>query len=303
MSHGVPQRILVGWRPESAGTEALHYAAWLARTGPVTIRVATVIPRTWPMVLSVLSGFDTWAKEEADRSAAAARAALKEAGVPKSALDDEPTVAVTGTSEAAGLSTAATDFDADLIILGSHGSAAKGYFRMGSTADALLHYSPIPIGLAPRHPKLSKRGITRICCPYVDTAQSHTALARAADMAMAWDLPLRLLAFVPSGAAFSPVDAPMGNDSNLMVEWQEQAMATLDRGRDRALTRYPDIHLETEIGSGPNWAAALDTVKWKKGDLLVTGSSALGPFARVFIGSSTSQILRHCPTPIYVTPA
>ena len=302
MSHGVPQRILVGWRPDSAGTEALEYAAWLARTAPVTIRVATVIPRTWPMMLSAVSGFDNWAKDEAEKCSKAARAALKAAGVPKSALDDEPTIAVTGTSEAAGLSTAATDFGADLILLGSHGNAAKGYFLMGSTADALLHYSPIPIGLAPRHPKLSKRGITRICCPYVDTAQSHNALARAADMAMSWDVPLRLLAFVPSGATFGPAESGLNPDSDMMVEWREQAMATLDRGRDRALTRYPDIHLETEIGSGSNWAAALDTVKWKKGDLLVTGSSALGPFARVFIGSSTSQILRHCPTPIYVTP-
>ena len=39
------------------------------------------------------------------------------------------------------------------------------------------------------------------------------------------------------------------------------------------------------------------------GDLLIVGSSTLGPFGRVFIGSSTNQIVRHCPVPTLITPA
>ena len=84
---------------------------------------------------------------------------------------------------------------------------------------------------------------------------------------------------------------------------RSDAAALIDRGIDRAHTRYPDLHVEADVGSGHGWEEALGALKWKKGDLLIVGSSTLGPFGRVFIGSSTNQIVRHCPVPTLITPA
>ena len=56
------------------------------------------------------------------------------------------------------------------------------------------------------------------------------------------------------------------------------------------------------IGSGPTWAEAIDDVGWDPGDVLVVGSSDLGPVARVFIGSRATKILRHSPVPVLVVP-
>lgn len=299
-----PLRVLVAWRPGRNGAEAINFAAWLARTCEVRIRVATVLSRGWPLTsLARLSDHDSWVEREGRNSERAARAALKAAGIRKNMLDDETFVSVESSSEATALTRMAEEFGADVILLGSEAHSPSGRFRAGSTADALLHYSPVALGLSPRGRRLSKNGVTRINVSYIDTPQSHTALKRAADLAMKWDVPLRLLAFTPRGATMYPTEDGFGSSADLMIEWREQALALIDRGIDRAHTRYPDLHVEADVGSGHGWEEALGALKWKKGDLLIVGSSTLGPFGRVFIGSSTNQIVRHCPVPTLITPA
>lgn len=299
-----PLRVMVAWRPGKTGTEAINYAAWLARTCEVRIRVVTVLSRGWPLTsLARLSDNDSWVAREARRSEQSAKAALKAAGVPKAMVDDEPVVTIESSSEATALTHAAGEFGADMLLLGTQLHSPAGRFRAGSTADALLHYSPIALGLSPRGRRLSKNGVTRVNVSYIDTAQSHTALKRAADLAKRWEVPLRMLAFTPKGATMYPTEDGFGSSEDLMIEWREQALALLDRGLDRAHTRYPDLKIEAEVGSGHGWEDALGAIKWKKGDLLVLGSSTLGPFGRVFIGSSTNQIVRHCPAPTLITPA
>ncbi|MFE1513630.1 universal stress protein [Corynebacterium bovis] len=300
-----PLRILVTWRPESTGTECADYAAWLARTQPVVVRTVTVISRVWSPQPNgrTNSDFERWLTAESTACAASARDALRAAGVPASMIDpDQPSVVEIDHSETTALISAAEDFDADLMLLGSHPAAPRGRFRIGSTADALLHCAPLPLGVAPRQPKLSKRGVTRVNCSYVDTEQSHQALRHAADLAHRWGVPLRLVAFSPRGATMYPTEVSFDESSDMMVEWREQALALLDRGRDRALERHGDLHVLTETGSGYGWSGAMNALKWKKGDLLVLGSSVLGDFNRVFIGPSTNQIVRHSPAPVLISP-
>jgi len=40
----------------------------------------------------------------------------------------------------------------------------------------------------------------------------------------------------------------------------------------------------------------------QSGDVLVVGSSSIGPVARVFLGSRASKIMRHSPLPVVVVP-
>ena len=55
--------------------------------------------------------------------------------------------------------------------------------------------------------------------------------------------------------------------------------------------------VEAVIGRGSSWAEAIDDIGWNEGDVLVVGSSELGPVARVFLGSRATKILRHSPVP------
>ncbi len=325
-----PQRILLAWRPAVghpvSGTAAV--AAWLARSQPVLVRPVTVIPRLWPEDGGTgpaaghdagRRAFDDWAVRESAAARRSAVTALREAGVPDEMIDvPDSTDPVVSHSETTALTDAAQDFGADLILIGSREDAPAGRFRTGATADALLHCSPLPVLTAPNEPVLSRRAVTRVTCAYVDTEQSRQALRHAADRAARWEVPLRLVALTPAAATMYPATEPLpgtgaadtgdtaGTADAAGVRaasqaWLAEAAALLDRGVHRALERHPELTVTAETGTGTTWQDAVDALHWKKGDLLVVGSSVLGSFNRVFIGPSTNQILRTSPAPVLIS--
>ncbi|TYR19656.1 universal stress protein [Corynebacterium urealyticum] len=264
--------------------------------------------------------FNTWLEAEMAAAGESARAALLAAGVPEKMLDEEQLAMVySDHSETSRLIEAGEEFGADVILLGSQADSPDGRFRMGSTADALLHCSPLPLMLVPRNLDFSKAGPTRVNCAYVDTEQSQQALRHASDLARRWDVPLRLVAFSPAGVSLDPTQVAFGDavdaagagsagavGSNnaaapLAEAWQVQAKELLERGRKRALSRHPELEVTPKTGIGASWEEAVGAIKWRKGDLMVMGSSVLGDFNRVFIGPSTNQILRHVPVPVFLS--
>ena len=299
--------ILVAWNPTSSGHEAISYAAWLARSMPVKIRVISILLRPWPATsLAKLGGkYQKSFKKEAKACATAVEQALTAADVDPQHWDDKVSVLADGSSPAPILSEAAKDFDADLVIVGSSASTPKGRFHTSSTTSALLHSSPSPLGLAPRATKLSKHGITRLNYAFLESgeATSQVGLLYAASLADRLSLPLRIVAFSPTGIVDIPVTIKKSLVQDLTDQWHENALAMLDRARDRIMDCFPDITVETGIGSGDGWSGAIDALKWKKGDLLCLDSSDAGPSPRVFIGSPTSEFLQHIRVPAVVLPA
>lgn len=255
--------------------------------------------------------FNTWLEAEMAAAGESARAALLAAGVPEKMLDEEQLAMVySDHSETSRLIEAGEEFGADVMLLGSQSDSPDGRYRMGSTADALLHCSPLPLMLVPRNLDFSKAGPTRVNCAYVDTEQSRQALRHASDLARRWDVPLRLVAFSPAGVSLDPTQVAFGDTvgaagagaaSPLAEAWQVQAKELLERGRKRALSRHPELEVTTKTGIGASWEEAVGAIKWRKGDLMVMGSSVLGDFNRVFIGPSTNQILRHVPVPVFLS--
>lgn len=299
--------ILVAWNPTSSGHEAISYAAWLARSMSVKIRVISILLRPWPATsLAKLGGkYQKSFKKEAKACATAVEQALTAAEVDPQHWDDKVSVLADGSSPAPILSEAAKDFDADLVIVGSSASTPKGRFHTSSTTSALLHSSPSPLGLAPRATKLSKHGITRLNYAFLESGEdtSQAGLLYAASLADRLSLPLRIVAFSPTGIVDIPVTIKKSLVQDLTDQWHENALAMLDRARDRIMDCFPDITVETGIGSGDGWSGAIDALKWKKGDLLCLDSSDAGPSPRVFIGSPTSEFLQHIRVPAVVLPA
>ncbi|MCG7277226.1 MULTISPECIES: universal stress protein [Corynebacterium] len=299
-----PIRILVSWSPSSAGTEAIDFAAWIARSTPVQIRVVSTISQPLTVTsLSKLNGsYKKWFKKERAVCEEAVRDVLVAAGVHKSQLDKNISVLVAGPSRPQLLEEMAQDFGAHVILLGANQSAPKGRFFSGSTADALLHYSPLPLGLSPRSVKLSKHGVTRINFAFTDRGcHEDSALLHAACMAQRGGLPLRVLAFSPEGLLDVPLDYSPTFPTDA-PNWHEHSLSLLDRAHDLVAKHYPDLEVTTAIGNGNGWAGAVDSLKWKKGDLLCLGSAPMGPIARVFIGSTATELLPHVRVPVLVCP-
>lgn len=300
-----PLRVLIAWRPEGRSSESLDFAAWLSRTTPIQVRVATTFLRPWPATsLSKFGGkYRRWIEREAAACENKVRKALKAVGLPEEYWDENISVFSDGPSEAVLLTQAAADFKADLMILGSSSTAPKGRFLAGSTADALLHSSPQLLGLVPRAARLSKRGVTRINFAHLgENPEENSSLFFAADLAARWEVPLRILAFSPSGLTSGTLNEQLDLSAHLTVEWREHSLAMLDRSRDAVMDRCPELTVETDIGSGSGWAGAVEALKWKKGDLLCLGSTPPGPIERVFLGSTATEVLSHVQVPVIVHP-
>ncbi|WP_080792029.1 universal stress protein [Corynebacterium pacaense] len=309
-----PLRVLVSCRPEdttsggkaAANEEVFEFAAWLARSTDIRVRGITTFVRPWPSSsISKLGGkYHKWFKNLDETYAERMIKGLRRAGVGKSHWDDTVSTFADGPSESVLLTQAAHEFNADLILIGSDATAPKGQFLAGSTADALLHSSPVPLGLVPRGAKLSKKGVTRVNYAYTSESGSghEQGLAYAAEMASIWGIPLRILSFSSTGITSSPGNGKLDLTSELSSEWREHSLAMLDRARDYAQELHPDLSVSSEVGSGWGWVGAIDALKWKKGDLLCLGSQPMDALSRVFVGSETMEIIRNSPVPTIIYP-
>ena len=77
---------------------------------------------------------------------------------------------------------------------------------------------------------------------------------------------------------------------------------SLERGAGPWSRSAMSIAVEAGIVEGRDWEDALDSLPWEDGEVLVVGSSRLGPVARVFLGSNQTKIIRSSPVPVVVIP-
>jgi nucleotide-binding universal stress UspA family protein len=93
----------------------------------------------------------------------------------------------------------------------------------------------------------------------------------------------------------------VGYDAERLVEEEWRAQA--EEAQESALATLPgDVVAEAGVVSGRDWEDALDSLPWEEGEVLVVGSSRLGPVARVFLGSNSTKIIRSSPVPVLVIP-
>ena len=291
--------VLLGWEAAEHGggdDAALHLATGLARSEDSPVVVVTVVPPD--PVTAIASRVDReyrqWRAALTSTRQAEAVTALRGAG-----LDDVRTAVVPGPSVPAGLVEAADRFGARVLVLGAATEAPVGRFAPGSVAERLLHSSPAPLALAPREwPQPSPPA--RLTCAWAGTERSREALAAARAFAERWGVPIRLVTFVPERAAMLPSETGLRMEHVVSEEWAAQAQGALDE----LVTSWPGPGPapQTLLARGAGWPGALAAVPWSPGDVLVVGSSRLGPLARVFVGSTATKILRAATVPVLVVP-
>lgn len=302
-----PLRILVGW--DQSGEEAVEFAAWLARTTSCSIRVISTAPRPWSSLRGKKSKkYKKWFKEIEDKRVSAIRSALKQY-VPQDAWDDSWAVFRDGAPRHELISEEAQEFHADLILLGSKSKAKKGRFLVTSTAEAMMQYSPISVGLAPRAVKLSKKGITRVNYAFLDEHEEASArgMRVAATAAILLDVDLRIMAFSPE-ETYS-YEAELEAHAPLIDEWNESSLALLDRARDcvsdtaaaLGIAEPKNFEVDTCVSAGGGWKSVVNSQKWKKGDILFLDSQPTDR-ARVLTNARTEDFLAHAPVPVVIFP-
>jgi nucleotide-binding universal stress UspA family protein len=295
--------VLIAFAPGKGSVGALDLGAQLARSLTTNIDVATVVPKPWstPSMARVDAEFADWAASTAIESEAKARHYLEERAPDVAASFHR----MSHRSVSTALTEAAETTGASILVLGSSGDGALGQVVVGSTADKLLHSSPVTVALAPRGYRIRDRAVlTRITCAFSGDSEATRVVGPTAELARDTGVPLRLASFVVRGATMYPPEIGLRAEDDVVAELARGLSEALTAAVDDAVAvGLPADRVDTELATAGSWREALDELHWQDGEVLTIGSSGpLGPIARVFLGSRATKIIRHSPVPILVLP-
>jgi nucleotide-binding universal stress UspA family protein len=290
--------LLVGFAPDGRGKAVLHLAGMLARSAGDDLVVCAVVPAPWyPSPARVDAEYQQYLQETANAALEKARTRLP---------SDIPSTFVVhdARSVPAGLLELAEQRDASLIVVGSSAAGGSGSVTLGSASGRLLYSSPLPVAIAPRGFRCPPDArVTRVTAAFGGTESAENLVVAAASVAARVGATLRLASFAVRTRAPYTVAVGTSADEDMFTQWR----AEMEGAAQAALAKVADLpavptECEIALGRGENWEEALDDLEWDDGDVLVVGSSTIGPVARVFLGSRGAKIVRHSPVPVVVVP-
>jgi nucleotide-binding universal stress UspA family protein len=290
--------VAVGYLAGKGGTSPLYLAVEAAKTLKTPLAVVTVVPRPWmtPSLGRVDAEYAEYAEQLAAKSAKQAQEFIDK-------LADGLEVSyhkVAHRSTSGGLLEAASELEPEVLILGSASDGSLGQVVIGSTADRLLHSSPVPMAISPRGYRGSKAGgLTRITAAYPGTPEALHVVERVAALGERLGVPMRVITFAVRGRTMYPPEVGLRAEDSILDQLAAHARETLAQLKTDGVVGN-DVELDVVTGNG--WDEALDAADWQDGDLLAIGTSPVGGIARVFLGSRGSKILRHSPVPVLVLP-
>lgn len=289
--------ILVAVSPGQRSVSVPHLAAMLARSADTDLIVAAVLPRTWPP-LTRNADVD-WRDYLSDSADVVLDHAASELGGVTATF-----VQHSARSAHRGILELIEEHRPSIVVVGSSSGGAFGHIALGSVNDALLHASPVPVAVAPRGFRAKGQArVRRVTAAYGGTDAAGDLVVGAAGVAESIGASLRIASFavVPEGSVTAGVG--LSAERGITQEWVRMIDAhTAEILADvKALPRRPEID-GAVVGIGDSWARAMDDVEWSPEDVLVVGSSSLGPLARVFLGSHAAKVVRNSPVPVIVVP-
>ncbi|MFG1944612.1 universal stress protein [Nonomuraea sp. NPDC048826] len=280
------ETVLSGFVPEPRGRDGLALAVLLARQTGARLEVAFVKAPAWDTPGPGRAEASAWAaflEEQAEATLAQAR---------ELAGDEAGLVDYTHRGSGRGLVELARKRGADVVVIGSAPRGGRGRISVGSTADQLLHASPVPVLLAPRgYAEAAPAALTRLTVAYRRGRGADAAVQGAAKLAVALDLPLRLVTLVVA----THRRHPMGEE--LRAGMREQALADLTaaaRGHRRRL------EVDVQVLEGRNIATAMRAGSWEPSEMIICASSNTAPLRRVFLGDTSIKIVRAATCPVMI---
>lgn len=272
--------ILVGFDASAASERAVAWAQRLARGHDASIVVATVIPTPPP---AFGTGFDTgawtamtesfydWSEQLARRGHEMERE-LARAGFATTLIER------TG-SPTRELAHAASDVDADLVVLGARPGAHRGRVLLGTTAGGVAARVHASVLLARNLPTVS-----RILAATDGSAPSRRAVATALHYGKALDASVEVFHVVSEDG--SPT-----------------AEAVKSRLVDDLLRRLPPAEIPSvtyNVDFGRPAEAIVERANASGADLIVLGARGMGRIAGLVLGSVAQQVATSAPQDVLI---
>ncbi|MFG2073707.1 universal stress protein [Nonomuraea maritima] len=255
--------VIVGYADDLGGRDALALGSAITRLTGGELTIASIYPPGSPGLA-------------VEAQAGLAHAAEELGPAPAEFLTFESR----GTGR--GLSVLASRIRADLIVVGSASGGQHGRIAIGATSDHLLHRSSEAVMLTPAGFKQPGE-LDRLTLAYVHRPQCDEAVERVAQAALRLGVPLRLIT----------LDLRVDDPGRLR---DDLALAV------RLAWETTGIEAEAEVAEGHDVEAAMRTLEWLPGELLVCAASEDAEPHRVFLGELAMKVLRASERPVAVLP-
>jgi nucleotide-binding universal stress UspA family protein len=236
--------VVVGYTPNKGGRGSLDLGLQLAHALDEPMAVVTVVPRQWstPSMARVDAEYGEYARQVGEEAERQARAYLSDTTV----TVEVSYRAVTGRSIASALIDAVGHLDASVLVLGSSADGQVGRVVVGSTADKLLHASPVALAISPREFRsIAAEGVTKVTCAFSDSHTSVAVVGRVHALAERFGVPLRVASFGVRGATMYPPVTGVTAEDSVLDSWIGQAQAAQRRlvaGGDPRVGRARNRH-------------------------------------------------------------
>jgi nucleotide-binding universal stress UspA family protein len=185
-----------------------------------------------------------------------------------------------------------------LIVMGTHARSGLGRLFIGSTTDAVLRGSSIPV-LTVRHGTTvadpSRSCFERIVVGADESEPGNAAIKTVIGQAADDGCHVLFCSVVDID---SVVGARGYYDTAIHADMYDDAQRVV--GRAVAEARAHDIAAEGRIAEGSASRALVAVAKRENADLIVTGSHGRSGVRRVFLGSIAETVVRTSPVPVLV---
>ena len=278
--------IVVGVDGREGGRDALALAASLQGVFGSDLVAVHAFPPDYHHYLG--RGADgEYEKVINDRAVKVVREAVERAGVAARAF------VVADGSPGRALHRAATERDADLIVVGSAHRGRVGRVLAGDVAAGTLHGAPCPVLVAPGGHGDHSGELRTIGVGFDGSPESQTALGIAHQIAAAVGARLRVIDVVVPPDAGGPFPA-------YRPDWAEHAHIRREEAEDRVAAVLADLG-DIATGDVPFGDPARELAYAAHDlDLLVTGSRGYGPVRRLMLGSTSTKLVHEAPCPVLV---
>ena len=283
-------RVLCGYVPDRRGNDALALAALAARVMRADLVLAHVHPPSWPVPNqgAVDAEWRRYLDTRSDAALAHGQEVLSGWGEPAAR-----TVVAAHRGSGRGLADVAVREAAGLVVIGSAPGGMRARIAVGSTADQLLHGSPVPVLLAPKgYAGAAPDRFGRVTLTYRRRTADRVACRVAARLAARLGIPLRIVHVLVRTTRLFGATGGLDAEAPVLRAARESAEADL---ADLAAHLDTAAQVTTEILQGDDVPSALASTDWHPADLLTCGSSGTGPLRRVFLADMSMKLIRASP--------
>jgi len=198
-----------------------------------------------------------------------------------------------------GILAAADEFDADLLVLGTHGRSGFERLALGSVAEKTVRRSTRPVCVVPsREDAVVRTGTpSRVVCATDFSESSLHAVSYGQLLTTTAPAALSLVTVIDW-----PFGETRGNDpvTQLRQSLTEEATAQLRRVADAAGVGESAT---LAVRQGRAGREILKYAREHHAEIVVVGVSGRGAIDRALLGSTAQQILRDAPCPVLAVPA